>query len=134
MKSQLERELKAEVERLTAIDEKLEVICSTIYTLFRTISCSTETSMIGLGFEDKVTPGNLTTCLGLIEQRFLELICILRFVGLHTVSIPACHNQPVVIQTYDSVALLHLRTITVICSRLPVVYTGSDPREPRRYS
>ena len=85
-KKQLQAELEVERQKLSVINEKLESACGAVHVLFKRISCSADTFTTSLAFEDQVNNENLKVYLSLIEQRCMELISILKFIGLHQVS------------------------------------------------
>lgn len=77
--------MEVELQKLAAIDDKLESACGAVHVLFKRISCSADTFKTSLAFEDQVNNDNLKVYLSLIEQRCMELISILKFIGLHQV-------------------------------------------------
>lgn len=131
---------------MSVINEKLEIICGAIHILFKRINCSMDQFRITLAFEDKVTPANLKMYLGAIEQRFLKLICILKFIGLHQVitytyisNFRCLFHYHYRLYRNESVLLepiiymynyLTYRITMVTCCGHPGVYTGYDPEVP----
>lgn len=77
--------LGKEETKLRQVDELLQNVCVVVHMLFKEISCSTDTFKFALAFDDRVSVENVKAYLSMIEQRCMELICILKFIGLHQV-------------------------------------------------
>ncbi|XP_067928737.1 coiled-coil domain-containing protein 63-like [Watersipora subatra] len=80
---QLEEILMMEEEKQTKLNGTIEDVCAVVHLLFKRISCSTDTFKYALAFDEHVSGENVKAYLSMIEQRCMELICILKFIGLH---------------------------------------------------
>ena len=87
LRLQLEEQLTKKEEKQSILNDMIADICAVVHVLFKRISCSTDALKYSLAFDDHVTRENIKVYLSMIEQRCMELICILKFIGLHQVNI-----------------------------------------------
>jgi len=85
-RAQFKTEVGSAKQRCDELEALLAVICVRIRSLFQKINSSMVLSKAP-AVEGDMTSGNLKMYISLIEQRCMELICILKFIGLHQVGI-----------------------------------------------
>lgn len=83
--SQLQDALVKEEAKERGLKELTENVCAVVHLLFKRISCTSDLFKLTLAFDDHVNMENVKVYLSMIEQRCMELICILKFIGLHKV-------------------------------------------------